>query len=153
MRVLVLVLVMVSAAIAAPVAGAVTQVTKLEVTTTQPNVCTGELVTLEGTFVFVFHESTDATGVRHLKDVVATARFKGTGLTSGTNYILNAPFSAFTTREVEGTPFQETGTAKFHLISQGSTDDLLIAGVFHITRNASGDLVVFMSEIRIDCLG
>lgn len=106
--------------------------------------CTGEDVALSGTIHLVSHTQADGSTVGHFNYQNVT----GVGLTSGTRYRattvdqqwLAAPFP---------TSIHSTGT--FHLISQGSSSNLLVTVLTHITVNANGEVTASIDVLSMQC--
>jgi hypothetical protein len=108
------------------------------------NDCTGEQVELSGTIHLVSQTQRDGSIVGHFN----YQNVRGVGLTSGTTYRastidtfrLKAPF-----------PSDITSVSSFHLISQGTQDNLLVHVLFHMTVNANGEVTAFIDDLSIQC--
>ena len=117
----------------------VTDTNRIPVSETVGGLCSDEPIFVEGTLLTVVHTTIDANGGGH-----TTFQFhikgEGVGLESGDKYVYNN----LSRNEFNSTgPFNETFTATFKVIRQGSvstTDDLNARAVFHVTVNANGEV-------------
>jgi hypothetical protein len=91
--------------------------TKLPISGTTFNSCTGELVDFTGELQIIVNSSTNANGTVHfiLKE---SAHFTGVGETSGASYVANATFSDKVIDAI--CPFSQTITDYLRFIGKGS---------------------------------
>ncbi len=111
--------------------------------------CTGETVEVSGVIrhhvVFV----NDASGGFHGNGLF-TAIAKGTS-SSGTRYVAN--FTALLIQYIAAgeAPAAATAPFSFRLISNDGTPNLHLRASFHITVNAQGEVIVFVSDFEVEC--
>jgi hypothetical protein len=116
------------------------------------DVCTGEGVAGVVDFKASVHVFEDAAGGQHAR---FQETFHGTavGLTSGLKYV--GPETVHETFNDNGPTgqFEDTFTVNFHFNSEGSTDNVLLHGLIHITVNANGEVTSFIDNERFECTG
>ena len=106
--------------------------------------CTAEVVEISGTIHVVNQIQADGSVMGHFNYQDVT----GLGLTSGDTYRvsavdnirLSAPF-----------PSSITSVQSFHLISRGSSGNLLVQVSYHITVNGNGQVQAFIEALSMQC--
>jgi hypothetical protein len=106
--------------------------------------CTSEVVEINGTIHFVNQTQADGTVIGHFN----YQNVRGLGLTSGSTYQvsavdhvrLSAPF-----------PSSISSVRSFQLISRGSSSNLLVTVLYHITVNANGEVTVSIDDLNTQC--
>jgi len=125
---------------------------KVPVDTTLINDCTEEAVQLTGDVNFLFHVTEDANGGLHVQLHTSAQGITGTGLESGTQYRVVG-----VTRDEyyfgPGETREETYVNSVRLVSNGSSDNLLVTQIFHVTFNANGEPTVELVREDIQCAG
>ncbi|WP_141434405.1 hypothetical protein [Bacillus sp. 03113] len=108
-----------------------------------------EVVTLKGRVHYVENLTPDHDGGYHVLLKWNYLNVKGTGVTSGTPYVL-------TSRDqlVLNIKAGETVTATFnnHAISLGKAPDFLVHGTYHVTIDAEGNLKTEVSHLKASCI-
>lgn len=108
------------------------------------NDCTGEQVELSGTIHLVSQTQRDGSIVGHFN----YQQVSGVGLTSGTEY-RGSTVDNF--RLSEPFPSDITSVSSFHLIGQGTEDNLLVNDLLHITVDANGNVTASVDDVDIQC--
>jgi hypothetical protein len=106
--------------------------------------CTGEEVEISGTIHMVNKTLADGSVISHFN----YQNVSGVGLTSGDTYRvsavdhlqLKAPF-----------PSSISSVRNFHLISQGSSSDLIVQALYHITVNVNGEVTASIDDLSMQC--
>jgi len=106
--------------------------------------CTGEIVEITGTIHVVNQTQADGSVIGHFNYL----NVSGVGLTSGNTYQTNAvdhfrlsaPF-----------PSSINSVQSFLLISRGSSSNLLVTVLYHITVNANGEVATSIDDLTMQC--
>ena len=106
--------------------------------------CTGEIVEISGTIHMLNQIQADGSIMGHFNYL----NVSGVGLTSGNTYQANAvdhfrlsaPF-----------PSSITSARSFLLISRGSSSNLLVTALYHITVNANGEVATSIDDLTMQC--
>jgi len=106
--------------------------------------CTDEVVEIRGTIHLVNQTQTDGTVIGHFNYQNVSA----VGLTSGNIYRVS---SVDQSSLASPFPSDITSVQSFHLISLGSSSNLLVHVLFHITVNAEGDVTASISDLDMQC--
>ena len=106
--------------------------------------CTGEVVEIRGAIHLVNQTQTDGRVIGHFNYQNVSA----VGLTSGTIYRVS---SVDQTSLASPFPSDITSVQSFHLISLGSSSNLLVHVLFHITVNAEGEVTASISDLDMQC--
>jgi hypothetical protein len=125
------------------------------------NPCTGEPVSLTGTYHFTSNYSvtTDDSGTRFHSVEARKLSLSGTALTSGARYQneqqeLSEQNGTFTFDAGALAPFESTNEMTMLLIRQGSTtrlDDFWVKLIAHTTYNANGVVTVSGTTVDVFC--
>ena len=117
----------------------------------EPN-CAGESLELHIRQQRVVHQTVDPNGRTHIHTVINDKGTTALGLTSGLTY--HQTGATVETDNFSATaPQMLTRVDVLNLISNGSAPNLLIEALFHVTINANGVEVVFISVTAITCQG
>lgn len=110
----------------------------------------GETVALSGELVISSHETVDADGGTHSRQMMRPQRITGVGATSGLNY--TGTGMAFMSEGVvdEGGSVY-TFVNNFRVIGQGPGNNLLVHMVVHQTTNADGAVVADVNLSTTTC--
>ena len=106
--------------------------------------CTGEIVKISGTLHMLNQIQSDGSIMSHFNYL----NVSGVGLTSGNTYQANAvdhfrlsaPF-----------PSSINSVRSFLLISRGSSSNLLVTALYHITVNANGEVATSIDDLTMQC--
>jgi hypothetical protein len=106
--------------------------------------CTGEIVKISGTLHMLNQIQSDGSVMGHFNYL----NVSGVGLTSGNTYqanavdhfLLSAPF-----------PSSINSVRSFLLISRGSSSNLLVTVLYHITVNANGEVSTSIDDLTMQC--
>ena len=71
--------------------------------------------------------------------------------TSGTRYVADETVNSITNGGTGAQTFTSVG--QLNLVSQGSTDNLVVRTTIHITVNANGEITSTSFEFTTDCRG
>jgi hypothetical protein len=142
---------------AAAAATVTSEVTRSEFGATLVNACTGELIEISGTVQARFQATFDSHGGTHTGTTITVSDVKGVDSETGTTYIATGVFLTQTNIhrhgfETTGVNFPEFSSA-VNLISQGSTDNLIVHLLFHQTLHLDGGTVVLVDQARSECRG
>ena len=124
-------------------AGAATSTT-IPLNAIRSNDCTDEQVQLSGNIHLVSQTQRDGTVVGHFN----YQGVSGVGLTSGTEYRASTVDNF---RISEPFPSDINSVSSFHLIGQGTEENLLVNVLFHITVDANGEVTASIDEVDIQC--
>jgi hypothetical protein len=118
------------------------------------NPCTGEQIAVSGEIHHTLNIVTDADGFEaHVSDL-AVLLGKATGLTTGTTYLIKEPFQVkFNTPSLTAPPGTFTVVDMLTLVSQGSADNLVVQGVFHLTFTGLGEVKTTVDLFNAKCVG
>jgi hypothetical protein len=111
-----------------------------------------EQIRLTGEVHILTHVTEDANGGLHVLQHSQFNRLSGTGLESGTRY-RGVGVIRDETYIAPGGPREFTGVARFHLVSAGPSDNLLVFVTAHTTFNANGEPSVNFQRIVVKCAG
>ena len=142
---------------AAATATVTRDVTRSDFGATLFDACTGELIEISGTVQTRFQATFDSKGGTHTGETITVSNVKGVGLETGTTYVATGVFLTHTNIHQHG--FETTGvnfpqfSSAVNLISQGSTDNLIVHLLFHQTLRLDGGTVVIVDQARSECLG
>lgn len=106
--------------------------------------CSGEDVELSGTIHLVNQLQADGSVIGHFN----YSDVKGVGLTSGTIYRANAVDNF---RLSDPFPSSITSERNFRLLSRGSSSNLLVQAIYHITVTANGDVTASIDSLTMQC--
>lgn len=106
--------------------------------------CTGEDVEISGTIHMVNETQSDGSLIGHFNYQNVT----GVGLTSGNTYRVSAVDQI---RLAAPFPSDITSVNSFRLISQGSSSNLLVNVLYHITVNANGEVTISIDDLTMQC--
>jgi hypothetical protein len=124
-------------------------VTRVPLNTTVGNACTGETVTISGTFLVVLHIVRDGNEGFHITFNEITQGVEGVG-ESGTRYRYSNVYSNAIYR---GTTSAETLVFEINLVSSGSSDNSRIRETIHFTITPDGDMTADVVDVTISCTG
>lgn len=112
--------------------------------------CNGETVAISGTSHVVVHATTTPDGHITFKTHI---QFQLSG-TSASGITYNANETVDSTEITNSGGAQVlTSVGQLHLISQGSTDNLVVRTTIHVTVNANGQITSTSFEFTTDCNG
>jgi hypothetical protein len=114
------------------------------------NTCTGEAVTINGTSHVVFHSTGTPSG-NSIDKLEINFALQGVGA-DGTNYVVNETVTSTTATHVNGS-FVFNSVSHLNVISQGSTDNLLLKLEWHTTFNSNGELTSSRFDFTVECAG
>ncbi|HYY58541.1 MAG TPA: hypothetical protein VE842_14505 [Pyrinomonadaceae bacterium] len=137
-------------AAAMPQASVITTNTEVPIEFFNVNSCTGETITINGTSHVVFH-STASSGGNTIDKLEINFALQGVG-SGGTNYVVNETVSS-TTASHENGSFVFNSVSHLNVISQGSTDNLLVKLEWHTTFNSNGELTSSRFDFTVECQG
>jgi hypothetical protein len=113
--------------------------------------CSGEDVHIFGTLDITIQTTTDSRGGLHVVFHL-TPHLTGVGLSTGLEYNAVGPTQFVTF--VDGTGPRVTAAVNvIRLISPGSSDNLVITEVIHVTVNAEGVTTVDFDNVKVACRG
>jgi hypothetical protein len=113
--------------------------------------CSGEDVHIFGTLDITIQTTTDSRGGLHVVFHL-TPHLTGVGLSTGLEYNAVGPTQFVTF--VDGTGPRVTAAVNVvRLISPGSSDNLVITEVIHVTVNAKGVTTVDFDNVKVACRG
>src|SRR5262249_32646422 len=118
------------------------------------NPCTGEEILLTGTAITQIQFTQDPNGVIHSHIHSNGLNVTGTGVTSGTKYVLQGTGTSTSTfsESVEGL-ITVTTAGRFQLTSRGAGDNFAFTFVLHQTFTPNGVLSVDFFLDTTECLG
>jgi hypothetical protein len=132
-----------------PLTASVVQNQRSTVDTVVFNDCTGEDIALHGTAHVVFSTTESGNGGLH-QAFVSNMVLTGTGLLTGSRYrsvsTSNSSFNA------PGLPAEQTFVGSSRLLRQGAGGDLFAHFLQHITIDALGNIRVFNTDFRFECV-
>jgi hypothetical protein len=128
---------------------AVVQNQRSAVDTVVFNDCTGEDIALQGTAHVVFTTTESGNGGLH-QAFESNMVLSGTGLLTGSRYRSVSTNSS--TFNVSGLPAEQTSVGSSRLLRQGPGGDLFAHFLQHITIDALGNIRVFNSDFRFECI-
>jgi hypothetical protein len=155
---LVLSLAVMGTAIALAAGMALAQATTQKFTDTLPidevltNPCTGESVHFTGEFLFVSHVTQDENGGLHVYSSIQPRGLSGTGLESGTRYRFVGTDESVVYIP-EGGVREFTSVRHFRVVSENSSDNLLVSATFHFTVDANGEPTAEVDKFALRCVG
>ena len=115
------------------------------------NSCTGEVVTGVVSFKTTVHETIDASGGYHF-DIHEQYLGKAVGETSGIQYV--GPQTDHESFHVSSNgALEDTFTLNFRFNSVGSTDNILVHILFHITITPNGNFTSEIQNVTDTCRG
>lgn len=112
--------------------------------------CNGETATISGTSHVVVHLTTTPDGHTTFKTHIQF-QLSGTSA-SGITYNANETVDSNEITNAGGAQVL-TSVGQLHLISQGSTDNLVVRTTIHVTVNANGQITSTSFEFTTDCNG
>ena len=113
------------------------------------NDCTGEDIALQGTAHVVFTTTESGNGGLH-QAFESNMVLSGIGLLTGSRYrSVSTSNSSF---NVSGLPAEQTSVGSSRLLRQGPGGDLFAHFLQHITIDALGNIRVFNSDFRFECI-
>jgi hypothetical protein len=119
------------------------------------NPCTGEHMTItDGTLQFVINLSGDANGGFHMQVRGAAQGVVATGDVSGDMYRLAGDF--WIEENVgadDALPLVVQVVEVHNVLSQGSSDNLIVRVLSHLTINPDGRVAAFVDSISSECRG
>jgi hypothetical protein len=128
---------------------AVVQNQRSTVDTVVFNDCTGEDIALHGTAHVVFTTTESGNGGLH-QAFESNMVLSGTGLLCGSRYrSVSTSNSSF---NVPGLPAEQTFVGNSRLLRQGAGGDLFAHFLQHITIDALGNIRVFNTDFRFECV-
>jgi len=106
--------------------------------------CSGEDVEISGTIHMVNKTLADGSviGQFNYQDVT------GVGLTSGITYRVSAVDQV---RLAAPFPSSISSVQSFHLISNGSSSNLIVQVLYHVTVNANGEVTASIDSLSMQC--
>jgi hypothetical protein len=128
---------------------AVVQNQRSTVDTVVFNDCTGEDITLQGTTHVVFTTTESDNGGLH-QAFESNMMLSGTGLLTGSRY-RSVSTSTFTFN-VSGLPAEQISAGSSRFLRQGRGGDLFVHFLQHITIDALGNIRVFNTDFRFECV-
>jgi hypothetical protein len=128
---------------------AVVQNQRSTVDTVVFNDCTGEDIALQGSAHVIFTTTESSKGGLH-QAFASNMVLKGTGLLTGSGY--QSVSTSNSTFNVSGLPAEQTSVGSSRLLRQGRGGDLLVHFLQHITIDALGNIRVFNSDFRFECV-
>jgi hypothetical protein len=117
------------------------------------NPCTGELVHFTGNLRILGHFTQDANGGVHLHSSVQPRGISGTGLESGTRYRGVGVSRSGVYFPPGEEPRQFTIVSRFHVVSEGSSDNWIEKLTIHVTVSANGELTAEVVRFTSRCVG
>lgn len=114
--------------------------------------CLSEDIILDSTLHLVEHSTLNASGGRNIKILFNAPGFTAVGDPSGTVYRVTGP-THFSTidNDLTAPPKVRSILDVIHVIGPGQETELLFWSLFHVTRDASGELQAFVDVVRIEC--
>jgi hypothetical protein len=106
--------------------------------------CTGEIVEISGTIHMVNQIQADGSVMGNFNYL----NVSGVGLTSGNTYQANAVDHV---RLSAPFPSSITSVRSFLLISRGSSSNLLVTILYHVTVNANGEVTISIDDLNTQC--
>jgi hypothetical protein len=106
--------------------------------------CTGEIVEISGTIHMLNQIQADGSVMGHFNYL----NVSGVGLTSGNTYQANAVDHV---RLSAPFPSSITSVRSFLLISRGSSSNLLVTILYHVTVNANGEVTISIDDLNTQC--
>jgi hypothetical protein len=120
----------------------------IPISTTVPDLCSGELVGLTGT-AHVLVGATLNDNHLHL-DLHANIHATGTGLTSGASYVDNDAINVSLNLSANAAQ-NVTVVADLNLVGKGSVPNEKIKILIHVTMNANGDITAVTLDFDGTC--
>ena len=117
------------------------------------NDCTDEPVHLTGTLHVLLTETEDANGGLYVQEHVQVQGVSGTGLKSGTQYRAVGANRQEDFYFAPGERREVTVINDSHIISKGSSDNLLMHCTIHLTFNANGEPTADLERVETECAG
>jgi hypothetical protein len=117
------------------------------------NPCTGEPVHFTGNIRIRGHFTADANGGLHVQGSVQPRGILGTGLESGTRYRLVGVSRSGDYFPPGEDLRQFTIVSRFHVLSEGSSDNWVENLTIHVTINANGELTAEVGRFTSRCVG
>ncbi len=114
--------------------------------------CGGETVNITGNMHLLAHVTTDARSGRHVILQINTQGAKGTGATSGSEYVSSSTNNeSLNDPDTFGGQSEHTTTTKFLLAGKGRLPDLLAKATMHITVNSNGEVTAEVTNVDVQC--
>jgi len=115
--------------------------------------CNGEDILLEGELAVSEQTIIDPTGRIHFQSTLVPSHVGGVGLSTGAFYKAVGGERTHFDGEADEAPLSFTFTSMFNLISNGSTDNLQVQIIFHVTVDEDGNVTVLIDQVSQVCLG
>jgi hypothetical protein len=125
---------------------------EIPVEATFTNPCTGEEMFFSYTIVHRQQTTTDANGGTHLISTNRVSAARGTGLSSGEEYILISASNPSTQDLAGGTRTMGNATT-VNFISTGGGDNFQQRFTIHATMNANGEWTAEFANFSSECTG
>ena len=125
---------------------------EIPVEATFTNPCTGEEMFFSYTIVHRQQTTTDANGGTHITAYNRVSAARGTGLSSGEEYILTGASNGSTQDLAGGTRTMGAATT-VNFISTGGGDNFKQRFTVHATMNANGEWTAEFSNFSSECTG
>jgi len=117
------------------------------------NNCTEEEVHLTGELHILINQTENANGGLYVQEHAQAQGLSGMGLESGTQYRAVGVSRQEDFYFAPGERREVTLVNEFHIISKGSSDNLLMHCTIHMTFNANGAPTADLSRLDTECAG
>jgi hypothetical protein len=117
------------------------------------NACTGEEVALSGHITTTSATIIDSTDGFHAHVTSTPHHLRGTGLRSGRTYVVVGATLDTIQAPAHGAQFVSNFTSTYKLVSQGSSENLQIRMMGHVTITPTGELTAVFSNLSLVCQG
>lgn len=115
------------------------------------NPCNGEMISLEGDLHEVWHLTFDGNGGFHFHLQINPQNIVGEGLTTGATYrfsgTVNELYNFQSTQDAANFTFID----QHRYIARGVSENTVMQERYHVTINASGEVVVDLVDVELIC--
>jgi hypothetical protein len=116
--------------------------------------CLEEDILLDGTLHLVEHTTLNAAGGRNTRFSYNAPNVTAIGDPSGTVYRATGPTHSWLVDDnLTAPPRGRTILDVIHIVGPGDATDLFVWTLFHVTRDASGQITASVSLQRVECRG
>jgi hypothetical protein len=117
------------------------------------NACTGEDIAFSGHVITTSVTTIDSTDGFHAHVTSTPHHVRGTGVHSGRTYAAVGTTLDTIQAPAHGAQFVSNFTSTYKLVSQGSSENLHIRMMGHVTITPNGDLTAVFSTLSLVCQG
>jgi hypothetical protein len=117
----------------------------------EDNPCTGELITWEGSLLFIVHSTFTPQGAQRGTNILQFEAH-GVGASSGTEYVIKLSDHVQAIYDPDTGKYIQTNNTNQVWLSQGEGGDFRTRSVFHITQQPDGTYTSWVENFDIQCI-